>query len=220
MYLYTRTSWISEKKGKTLLFGRIRHLVCLGNERRDSSPRGVGHKMRNNINKNGPMPCLTKNPLDRILKVLPDYSLKLACIWNMLNENLAAKGSKRHFHQDIPPVSQKLRKKTISLLRFYDDLIRNLFKTLTPTRGFTFIFSIKQLKYIVKLTYNFIVFKLQYIQNTVDFVSPRNCTYELKTIRMDIHIIAPLSLSSLLPWMFVQIQNEIIKTFKFFLLLA
>jgi hypothetical protein len=38
MYLYTWTSRISKKKGKILLFGRIRHLVCLGNERRDSSP--------------------------------------------------------------------------------------------------------------------------------------------------------------------------------------
>jgi hypothetical protein len=38
MYLYTRTPQISEKKGKNLLFDRIRHLVCLGNERRDSPP--------------------------------------------------------------------------------------------------------------------------------------------------------------------------------------
>jgi hypothetical protein len=33
MYFHTRTSRISEKKRKNLLFGCIRHLVCLGNER-------------------------------------------------------------------------------------------------------------------------------------------------------------------------------------------
>jgi hypothetical protein len=38
MYFYTKTPQMSEKKGKTLLFDRIRHLVCLGNERRDSTP--------------------------------------------------------------------------------------------------------------------------------------------------------------------------------------
>jgi hypothetical protein len=38
MYFYIRTSRISEKKEKTLFFGCIRHLVCLGNERRDSPP--------------------------------------------------------------------------------------------------------------------------------------------------------------------------------------
>jgi hypothetical protein len=38
IYLYTRTPRISEKKGNNLLFDRIRHLVCLGNERRDSPP--------------------------------------------------------------------------------------------------------------------------------------------------------------------------------------
>jgi hypothetical protein len=38
MYFNIRTSRISAKKGKNLLFGCIRHLVCLGNERRDSAP--------------------------------------------------------------------------------------------------------------------------------------------------------------------------------------
>jgi hypothetical protein len=38
LYVYTRAAGISDYKRKNLLFGCVRHHVCLGNERRDTSP--------------------------------------------------------------------------------------------------------------------------------------------------------------------------------------
>jgi hypothetical protein len=98
MYLYTRTSRISEKKGKNLLFGCIRHLVCLGNERRDSSPcySDVGKCYTSNDGTAGPragndrkrtiMQQYTYNWLKQIYAMLEFFSKLIFIRFNTLKK--------------------------------------------------------------------------------------------------------------------------------------